>query len=113
VNDRDEADEHTGAGNMTESTDHHSRHGSLTSRATQRRLCRPAGRDRSPRKLGRGSLGLDELLTQVATFAVHAIPGAEDTGVTLLQTNPEKGHNVVAALGASARLSPRSTISSM
>lgn len=31
-----------------------------------------------------GSLGLGDLLTQVATFATHAIPGAEGAGVTLL-----------------------------
>src|SRR5271166_6098613 len=32
-----------------------------------------------------GSLGLPELLTEVSTFAVHAIPGADGAGVTLLQ----------------------------
>ena len=48
------------------------------------------------------SLGLDELLAHVATLAVHAIPGAEGAGVTLLQTNHGEGRNVVAALGASA-----------
>ena len=30
-----------------------------------------------------GSLGLPELLTEVSTFAVHAIPGADGAGVTL------------------------------
>jgi len=101
VNDRDEADEHRGAGNMTESTDHHSRHGSLTSEQLSADFAAlQAGIDQLA-SLVAGSLGLDELLAQVATFAVHAIPGAEGTGVTLLQTNPEKGRNVVAALGAS------------
>ena len=101
VNDRDEADEHRGAGNMTESTDHHSRHGSLTSEQLSADFAAlQAGIDHLA-SLVAGSLGLDELLAQVATFAVHAIPGAEGTGVTLLQTNPEKGRNVVAALGAS------------
>src|SRR6478736_8846165 len=47
-----------------------------------------------------GSLGLQELLTEVATFAVHAIPGAEGAGVTLLQI--DQPTHIVAALGASA-----------
>lgn len=34
-----------------------------------------------------GGLGLAELLSEVATFAVHAIPGAEGAGVTLLRVD--------------------------
>jgi len=47
-----------------------------------------------------GSLGLSELLTEVATFAVHAIPGAEGAGVTLLRV--DRIDNMVEALAASA-----------
>jgi GAF domain-containing protein len=47
-----------------------------------------------------GSLGLSELLTEVAIFAVHAIPGAEGAGVTLLR--PDRIDNMVEALAASA-----------
>ncbi|MGI8880782.1 MAG: GAF and ANTAR domain-containing protein [Jatrophihabitans sp.] len=46
-----------------------------------------------------GSLGLDELLAQVAAFAVQAIPGADGAGVTLLCTNTTKDR--VQALAAS------------
>jgi len=45
-------------------------------------------------------LGLPELLAEVATFAVHAIPGAEGAGVTLLQV--DRVDNMVQALAASA-----------
>jgi hypothetical protein len=31
-------------------------------------------------------LSLEDLLTQVATFAVHAIPGADGAGLTLIET---------------------------
>jgi hypothetical protein len=34
-----------------------------------------------------GSSGLDGLLQQVATFAAHAIPGADGAGVTLLRVD--------------------------
>lgn len=44
--------------------------------------------------------GLPELLTEVATFAVRAIPGADGAGVTLL--NLDRVDNMVAALAASA-----------
>ena len=47
-----------------------------------------------------GSLGLSELLAEVATFAVHAIPGAEGAGVTLLRL--DRIDNMVEALAASA-----------
>jgi GAF domain-containing protein/ANTAR domain-containing protein len=43
---------------------------------------------------------LPELLAEVATFAVHAIPGADGAGVTLL--NVDRVDNMVAALAASA-----------
>jgi transcriptional regulator with GAF, ATPase, and Fis domain len=47
-----------------------------------------------------GSLRLPELLAEVATFAVRAIPGADGAGVTLLQL--DRKDNMVAALAASA-----------
>ena len=47
-----------------------------------------------------GSLGLPELLAEVAAFAVRAIPGADGAGVTLLQV--DRVDNMVAALAASA-----------
>lgn len=47
-----------------------------------------------------GSLGLPELLTEVSTFAVRAIPGADGAGVTLLQV--DRMDNMVEALAASA-----------
>jgi GAF domain-containing protein len=47
-----------------------------------------------------GSVGLQELLSEVATFAVRAIPGADGAGVTLLQV--DRPDNMVAALAASA-----------
>ena len=47
-----------------------------------------------------GSLGLPELLAEVSTFAVHAIPGADGAGVTLLQV--DRVDNMVEALAASA-----------
>jgi GAF domain-containing protein len=46
------------------------------------------------------SRGLPELLTEVSTFAVHAIPGADGAGVTLLRV--ERVDNMVEALAASA-----------
>ena len=46
------------------------------------------------------SLGLDELLTRVATFATNAIPGAEGAGVTLLKMDGTD--HQVEALAASA-----------
>ena len=46
-----------------------------------------------------GSLGLDELLTRVATFARNAIPGADGAAVTLL--NVEGPEHRVDALAAS------------
>ena len=45
------------------------------------------------------SLGLDELMTKVATFAAHAIPGADGAGVTLLRV--DRRDNRVEALAAS------------
>ena len=47
-----------------------------------------------------GSLGLTELLAEVASFAVRAIPGAEGAGVTLLRM--DKADNIVEAIAASA-----------
>lgn len=47
-----------------------------------------------------GGLGLPELLTEVATFAVHAIPGADGAGVTLLRV--DRIDNMVEALAVSA-----------
>ena len=47
-----------------------------------------------------GSLGLPELLAEVSTFAVHAIPGADGAGVTLLRL--DRVDNMVEALAASA-----------
>ncbi|SPM42881.1 GAF domain [Mycobacterium numidiamassiliense] len=47
-----------------------------------------------------GSLGLPELLAEVSTFAVHAIPGADGAGVTLLRV--DRAENMVEALAASA-----------
>jgi transcriptional regulator with GAF, ATPase, and Fis domain len=46
-----------------------------------------------------GSLGLDELLVRVATFATNAIPGADGAGVTLL--NVQGTDHRVDALAAS------------
>ena len=46
------------------------------------------------------SLGLEELLTQVATFAARAIPGADGAGVTLLRV--DRPDNRIEALAASA-----------
>lgn len=46
-----------------------------------------------------GSLGLDELLARVATFATNAIPGADGAGVTLLKV--EGTDHRVEALAAS------------
>jgi GAF domain-containing protein len=45
-----------------------------------------------------GSLGLSDVLSHVATFAVRAIPGAEGAGVTLLSTDE---HTRVQGLAAS------------
>ncbi len=45
------------------------------------------------------SLGLGELLQRVATFAAHAIPGADGAGVTLLRM--DRPDNRVEALAAS------------
>ncbi len=45
------------------------------------------------------SLGLPELLERVATFAAHAIPGADGAGVTLLRM--DRPDNRVEALAAS------------
>jgi GAF domain-containing protein len=47
-----------------------------------------------------GSLGLPELLTEVAGFAVRAIPGADGAGVTLLQA--DQPGDTIEALAASA-----------
>jgi GAF domain-containing protein len=46
------------------------------------------------------SLGLAELLAEVSTFAVRAIPGADGAGVTLLRV--DRVDNMVEALAASA-----------
>ena len=52
-----------------------------------------------------GGLGLPELLAEVSTFAVHAIPGAEGVGVTLLRV--DRVDNMVEALAASATVCRR------
>jgi GAF domain-containing protein len=44
-------------------------------------------------------LSLDEVLGRVAKFAVHAVPGADGAGVTLLRT--DRAENLVEALAAS------------
>src|ERR1700677_2018405 len=46
------------------------------------------------------SRGLPEMLAEVSTFAVHAIPGADCAGVTLLRV--DRVDNMVEALAASA-----------
>lgn len=46
------------------------------------------------------SIGLADLLAEVATFAVRAIPGADGAGVTLLRV--DRPDNMVEALAASA-----------
>jgi GAF domain-containing protein len=46
-----------------------------------------------------GTLGLEQLLSQVAGFAAHAIPGADGAGVTLLQV--DRPDNRVQAMAAS------------
>lgn len=46
-----------------------------------------------------GAMGLDGLLAQVASFAAHAIPGADGAGVTLLRV--DRPDNRVDALAAS------------
>lgn len=46
------------------------------------------------------NMRLPELLAEVATFAVHAIPGADGAGVTLLRI--DRVDNMVEALAASA-----------
>lgn len=51
--------------------------------------------------LATDSFGLPELLTHVATFAVHAIPGADGAGVTLLKV--DRPDNMVQVLAASHR----------
>src|SRR6202161_1490503 len=47
-----------------------------------------------------GSMGLPEMLAEVSTFAVHAIPGADGAGVILLQDH--RVENMVEELAASA-----------
>jgi GAF domain-containing protein len=47
-----------------------------------------------------GSRPLEDLLGEVATFAVRAIPGADGAGVTLL--TPERARDVVQTLASSA-----------
>ncbi len=49
--------------------------------------------------LGTSTLGLSELLAQVATYAANAIPGADGAGVTLLRV--DRPDNRVEALAAS------------
>jgi len=48
-----------------------------------------------------GSMGLEDLLAQVATSAAQAVPGADGAGVTLLRV--DRVDNIVEALAASAR----------
>ena len=45
-------------------------------------------------RLGSNRLGLEDLLTRVATFAVQAIPGAEGAGLTLLEE--DRANTIVA-----------------
>ena len=50
------------------------------------------------------SLGLEELLGQVATFAARAIPGADGAGVTLLRV--DRPDNRIETSAASAPFPP-------
>ena len=45
-------------------------------------------------RLATGQLSLEQILTQVAEFAVRAIPGADGAGLTLLENN--RGDTIVA-----------------
>ena len=45
-------------------------------------------------RLGSSQLGLEDLLTQVATYAVQAIPGADGAGLTLLES--DRSNTIVA-----------------
>ena len=45
-------------------------------------------------RLGSGQLGLEDLLTRVATYAVQAIPGADGAGLTLLEN--DRSNTIVA-----------------
>ena len=46
-------------------------------------------------RLSTGTLGLEELLVQVATFAAHAIPRADGAGLTMIEDN--RGDTIVAS----------------
>jgi hypothetical protein len=50
------------------------------------------------------ALTVDELLTQVAEFAAHAIPGADGAGVTVAHPSAELLHNPV--MGGDRRVRP-------
>ena len=49
-----------------------------------------------------GTMGLDELLFRVATYASQAIPGADGAGVTLLRRTEAGNRHRVEAMAASA-----------
>jgi len=46
-------------------------------------------------RLSTGSLGLEDLLVQVATFAARAIPGADGAGLTMIEN--DRGDTIVAS----------------
>ena len=46
-------------------------------------------------RLSTGTLGLEDLLVQVATFAAQAIPGADGAGLTMIEDN--RGDTIVAS----------------
>lgn len=60
-------------------------------------------------RLGAGRLGLGELLTRVAGYAVQAIPGADGAGLTLLEE--DRQDTIVATVGLSVRSTTSSTAS--
>lgn len=89
---------------MARSTDHDSAHAPTAGELSAER----AGADTADLRAGladlaslvTGSAGLPEILAQVATFAVRAIPGADGAGVTLLRM--DRPGDLVEARAASA-----------
>lgn len=58
-------------------------------------------------RLCTGRVPLEDVLTQVATFAVAAIPHADGAGLTLLE--PNRADTIVATAPSSPRSTPSST----
>ena len=54
-------------------------------------------------RLSSGQLSLEQLLTQVATFAVQAIPGADGAGLTLDRGGPGRHDRDERAVRAGGR----------